>query len=185
MSDTLSNWQKIRLSYPTYKYGNNANQTSPAYLPTSGWDSSRMNTNSNIVDATDPSWGGNSNLGVNIQGNLENLGQANFSNILGNNSALSWNGAFGGTDPISKLHNSGWVSPLLRLGKGGLDAWLGIQKLGLAKDDLKFQKDAFSKQFDTQKTLTNTEMEDRQRARVSFSPAAESVDSYMARNRVK
>jgi len=73
----------------------------------------------------------------------------------------------------------------LQLGKSGLDIWLGMQKLGLAKDDLKFQKDAFSKQFDTQKTLTNTEMEDRQRARVSFSPAAESVDSYMARNRVK
>lgn len=79
----------------------------------------------------------------------------------------------------------GWGSSALGLANAGLQGYLGLQQLGLAKDNLSFQKDAFSKQFENQRTLTNTEMMDRQNARVASNPGAyQSTDEYMKANGV-
>ena len=60
-----------------------------------------------------------------------------------------------------------------------------MEKVDLAKDSLNFQKDAFSKQFENQRTLTNAELRDRQIARVASNPTAyQSVDDYMKANGV-
>lgn len=50
--------------------------------------------------------------------------------------------------------------------------WLGFQQLGLAKDSLAFQKDAFNKNYENQRQLTNQQLMDRQRARAAANPNA-------------
>lgn len=68
-------------------------------------------------------------------------------------------------------------------GLGGL--YLGMQQYNLAKDSLAFQKDSFARQFDVQKNLTNSQLEDRQRARVASNAGAyQSVGEYMKQNGV-
>jgi len=65
-----------------------------------------------------------------------------------------------------------------------LNGYLGLKQFGLAQDQFNFQRDAFNRNFDNQVATTNRELEDRQRARVGANPNAESVESYLARNRV-
>ena len=61
--------------------------------------------------------------------------------------------------------------------------WMGMQNYGLAKDQLDFQKDAYTKNYAAQAKTTNASLEDRQRARVAANPAAYvSVSDYMAKN---
>ena len=61
-----------------------------------------------------------------------------------------------------------------------------MKQYNLAKDSLAFQKDSFNRQFDVNKNLTNSRLEDRQRARVaSNSGAYQSVGDYMNQNGVK
>ena len=63
--------------------------------------------------------------------------------------------------------------------------FMGMQNYGLAKDQLKFQKDAYNKNYAAQKQTTNASLEDRQRARVASNPTAyQSVSDYMAKNRI-
>lgn len=73
----------------------------------------------------------------------------------------------------------------LGLGMQGLGAlgnlWGGMKQYGLARDSLNFQKDAFNKNFENQRKTINSQLEDRQRARVSASPGGgyAPVDEYM------
>ena len=61
--------------------------------------------------------------------------------------------------------------------------FMGMQNYGLAKDQLKFQKDAYNKNYAAQKQTTNASLEDRQRARVASNPTAyQSVSDYMTKN---
>ena len=62
---------------------------------------------------------------------------------------------------------------------------MGMKQYGLAKDALNQAKEQYNKNYAAQKTTTNSSLEDRQRARVASSPNAyESVDTYMAQNRI-
>jgi len=119
----------------------------------------------------------------------ELLGNGGVSDALGSakGSGMSnqpdWmTAAFGGTyaDGSKAM---GYVSPLVGLGTAGINAYLGMENLGLAEDSLAFQKDAFSKQFAAQQTLTNGQLRDRQAARISADPNAyQAVDAYMKEN---
>lgn len=125
------------------------------------------------------------------------------SNLIGSSAGsgsgvLGWlGGQFNAFGDFAK--NSGMVGSIRAdgtrdMGWGGLavgaasslmNGWMGYQNLKVAKDQLRFQKDAFAKNWSAQKTAMNSAMEDRQRARVaSNSSAYESVDSYMAKNRI-
>ena len=81
----------------------------------------------------------------------------------------------------------GWGGLALGAAQGAAGLYMGMKQYGLMKDQLATQKNQFERQYESQKTLTNARMEDRQRARVNSSPtgAYESVSSYMDRNRVK
>jgi hypothetical protein len=71
------------------------------------------------------------------------------------------------------------------LGKLG-SIYMGMQNYGLAKKSMNQQREAFEKNYAAQRQLTNSQMEDRQRARVASNPTGyESVDSYMAKNAVR
>ena len=87
--------------------------------------------------------------------------------------------AFGFTNPDNGYKTGGWASPLLQTATAGMHAYLGLQQLNLMKDNLAFQKDAFSKQFENQRTTTNTQLSDRQNARNASGSGYESTDSYM------
>lgn len=88
----------------------------------------------------------------------------------------------GGKDSLGNSYNG--IAPFVGLAKGGMDAYLGYQQLKLAKEALSFQKDAFSKQFENQRTLTNAQLRDRQRARNSSAGGHQSEGAYMAQNGV-
>jgi len=87
--------------------------------------------------------------------------------------------AFGFTNPDNGYKTGGWASPVLQTATAGMHAYLGLQQLNLMKDNLAFQKDAFSKQFENQRTTTNTQLSDRQNARNASGSGYESTDSYM------
>jgi len=101
----------------------------------------------------------------------------------GNSSGGGWMSTlFGGKDSEG-FQSSGVVAPIAGLLQGGMNAYLGLENLDLAQDTLKFQKDAFSKQFENQRTLTNAQLRDRQMARDSAT-GGNTVDAYMRQNGV-
>jgi hypothetical protein len=122
----------------------------------------------------------------------QNNGLTDFSNV----SNFSMDGAnpeAAGTDWWSKLmggtnqdgmKTTGLVTGGLGALQGLANSWLGFQQLGLAKDQLGFQKDAFNKNYANNVSLTNSQLEDRQRARVAANPNATAVTDYMNQNRV-
>lgn len=80
---------------------------------------------------------------------------------------------------------NGIANTAISLGSALMNGFLGMQNYGLAKDQFNFQKDAFNKNYAAQKTLTNSSLEDRQRARVASNPTAyQSVGDYMKQNGV-
>ena len=110
---------------------------------------------------------------------------------VANPNAMDWfsrNNMFGGTDPKTGMVNSGWVSPVVGAASGIANAWTGMQQLGLAKDQLNFQKDAYTKNYENQRQLTNSQLEDRQRTRYASAGGekgnVETVEDYMARNKI-
>ena len=112
----------------------------------------------------------------------------NFSSVAPTTSAApaatnDWNwfsskGANGVTTPGMLDYGIGALS-----GLGNL--FMGMQNYGLAKDQLKFQEDAYNENYAAQVKTANALLEDRQRARVASNPTAfESVSDYMAKNRI-
>lgn len=71
--------------------------------------------------------------------------------------------AFGYKDPKTGTDFGGYATPALGLAQGAMKTWLGLKQLGIAEESLSFEKEAFSKQFGAQRTLTNAELESRQR----------------------
>lgn len=80
----------------------------------------------------------------------------------------------------------GFALPALQVANAGMQTYLGLKQLGVAEDSLSFQKDAFSKQFETQKQMTNTQLRDRQTRRLEASGGpghgVMGVDEYMRLN---
>jgi hypothetical protein len=94
-------------------------------------------------------------------------------------------GVIGSTD-ANGLKTDGWGGLALgtATGLGGL--YLGMQQYNLAKDALANNKAQFERNFAAQKTTTNANLEDRQRARVASNGGAyQSVGDYMSQNGIK
>lgn len=70
---------------------------------------------------------------------------------------------------------------------GGLGSfYTGMKQYGQAKKALKQQNEHFEKNYAAQRNLVNSQLEDRQRARVASNPGAyESVGTYMDKNRIR
>ena len=87
---------------------------------------------------------------------------------------------FGGKDAQTGNLNTGILPVGIGALTGLVGAYTGLEQLQVAKDNLAFQKNAFNKNFANQAKLTNSQLADRQRARVMDSPGAyESVGDYM------
>lgn len=96
-----------------------------------------------------------------------------------------WNW-FDSTDPITGVKSQGAATPMLGAAQGLLSAFMGMKQYGLAKDSLAEGKRQFGLNFEAQKTTTNSQLEDRQRARVASNAGAyQSVGDYMSQNAIK
>lgn len=78
----------------------------------------------------------------------------------------------------------GYLGAGLGIVQGLGSAYMGMKQYGLAKDQLAFQKSAYNKNYAAQRQSTNTDMADRQAARVAANSSYESVGSYMDKNRI-
>ncbi|AGI61807.1 hypothetical protein HYP07_gp035 [Vibrio phage JSF3] len=94
----------------------------------------------------------------------------NFGNTPQDTSLLdsfrNWMGS--ATDKTNMFGNgesTGWFSPTVQGLGTAANAWLGMQQLDLAKQQLAFQKDAFAKNWSNQVQLTNQQLYDRDVAR--------------------
>ncbi len=100
------------------------------------------------------------------------------------NVALQRSGVLGSTDPVTKVRTDGWGTPAISLLSGLGQLFMGMKQYGLAKNMAADARSQFERNYNSQRQVLNTRMEDRQRARVSANKNAESVESYMNRNRV-
>ncbi len=81
----------------------------------------------------------------------------------------------------------GWGGMALGAGQALFGAWDGMRNYGLQKDQLAFSKDAFAKNWDAQRKTTNSQLQDRQQARLASREGAstnpyQSVGDYMKQN---
>lgn len=86
----------------------------------------------------------------------------------------------GYTDPTTGMKSQGWGGLALGAAQGLGNAWMGMKQYGLAEDAFKESKRQFGLNYEAQKKLTNSQLEDRQRARVASNSAEyQSVGEYM------
>lgn len=110
------------------------------------------------------------------------VGAASQEGMFGN--LFNRNSMFGGTQADGTMAG-GWVSPLASIGAAVFGGIQGSKQLKLAQDQFKESTRQFDQNYAAQRTTTNTQLEDRQRARVASNPGAyEGVDSYLQRNKV-
>jgi hypothetical protein len=92
----------------------------------------------------------------------------------------------GGGFMDNMLGKDGWGNLALSGVSAGLQGFMGMKQLALAKDQLDFQKQSFNKNYGAQKQTTNTQLRDRQRRRYAEQPDSYvSPDEYMKQNRIK
>lgn len=93
-------------------------------------------------------------------------------------------GALGSTNQDG-VRSDGWGGMALGAAQGLAGAFMGAKQYQLAQSALNENKRQFSLNFNNQRKTVNTELEDRQRARVASSPSAyQSVGDYMNKNGV-
>lgn len=85
--------------------------------------------------------------------------------------------------------NQGFGGLALGAAQGAASTYLGMKQYGLAKDSLKQNKREFNLNYDANAKLTNSRLEDRQRARVASQAGSpnssyQSVSDYMSKNGV-
>ena len=108
-----------------------------------------------------------------------------LSGLFSDNGLFSRNSMFGGTDTATGMTTGGWVSPIAAVGSAIFSGIQGNKQLSLAQDQFEESRRQFNANYNAQVKTTNTQLEDRQRARVAANPGAyESVSDYMSRNRL-
>ena len=86
---------------------------------------------------------------------------------------------------LTKDGAQGWGNTAMGAAGGLFNAWMGMKQYGLAKDTLETNKQQFAQNFAAQQKMTNSRLEDRQRARVASNAGAyQSVGDYMKQNGV-
>lgn len=95
-------------------------------------------------------------------------------------------GVIGSMDQKTGVRTDGWGGLALGAATGLGSLYLGMQQYNLAKETLANNKAQFERNFANQVKTTNTNLEDRQRARVASNAGAyQSVGDYMSTNGVK
>lgn len=114
----------------------------------------------------------------NILADIEKYGSGYTGYLNSAPNVMSNLGSQGGAG--SFLNNYGGLALGALQGVGNL--FMGMQQYGMAKKALNESTRQFNVNYDAQKKLTNSRLEDRQRARLAADPNAhQSVDQYMNR----
>lgn len=113
-------------------------------------------------------------------------GPMNLSSLM-NLGKMGMKDTFGGfldtTDMATGMKTQGWGMPVISAANGLMSGFLGLKNYGLQKDALKQSKKEFEMNWGAQQKMVNSEMEDRQRARIASNPNAyQSVGDYMKKN---
>ena len=113
--------------------------------------------------------------------------QPGFSNLASGGGGVATaepsflDGMLGFTDSSTGLKNQGWGGLALGAAQGLGNAWMGMKQYGLAEDAFEESKRQFGLNYEAQKKLTNSQLADRQRARVASNPNGyQSEAEYMA-----
>ena len=86
----------------------------------------------------------------------------------------------------SQTGAQGWGGLALGAAQGLGSAWMGMKQYGLAQDMFKENKRQYNQNYAAQKSMINSQLQDRQRARVASNPGAyQSEAEYMNQNRIK
>jgi hypothetical protein len=97
---------------------------------------------------------------------------------------MGWGNFFGSTNK-NGMRSDGWGGLAIGGAQALSSAFLGMKQYQLAQQALSENKRQFSLNFDNQRKTINTELEDRQRARVASNAGAyQSVGDYMQKNGV-
>lgn len=93
------------------------------------------------------------------------------------------NSGFTGKTLADGTKTQGWGAPVLGALGGLASSYLGFQQLGQAKDAFNENKRQFEMNWGAQQKTVNSQLEDRQRARIASNPGAyTSVSEYMKKN---
>lgn len=96
------------------------------------------------------------------------------------------NSVLGGMDTQTGIKSQGWAPLALGIGQAIYGGIQGQRTQKLAENQFKEGKRQFALNYGAQRDTINTNMEDRQRARVASNPGAyQSVSEYMDKNRIK
>lgn len=105
--------------------------------------------------------------------------------VLGPEGGSGGWGFLGSTD-ANGIRTDGWGAPAIGAASGLLNTFMGMKQYGLAKDQLAESKRQYEANYAAQRTTTNAQLEDRQRARLAANPGAyQSVGDYMNKNGIK
>lgn len=166
------------LRQPQTQYGFNSNNPSPMQQPTGNNGQFTMpDYGSNTVKNFD-NLDLNSPAGVNT---MENMG-------LQSGGGADWSvmDRIVGAQDANGNKIGGAAMPAIQLGTGLLQGYIGMKQLGLAEEQFDESKDQFNLNYDAQRSSTNAQLRDRQKARVAANSGAyQSVDEYMNENRIK
>lgn len=141
-----------------------------------------------------PLGGGNNNvpsfgtsIGASTTAGTMPAGPGNlFSNLFGDGGMFSKQSLFGGTDAKTGVSSLGWAPTALGIGQAIFGGIQGNKAMKMAQDSFKEGKRQFDLNYGAQRQSINTQLEDRQRARVASNPGAyESVGDYLDKNRIK
>jgi len=126
---------------------------------------------------------------MNFAGSQSFTGMGNGFNAIGGTLAphqATWSEkAFGYTDPVTGKSFGGYAAPAVSLLQAGLGFAQGNRQLKLNRDALDASKDQFSKQYETQKQLTNLDIMDHAKARYDRDPTNYATpEEYYQKNRL-
>lgn len=153
----------------------------PGYMPDYGPSTMPLYNQQVPLDLNIGAYGPDAPSGINLFGQEHAIDPTALSQIgaPANGGGGFWDGMLG------KDGQQGWGS--LALGGASLlaNGFMGMKQYGLAKDQLKQAKKEFNLNYNAQRQTVNTQLEDRQRARVASNPGAyQSVGDYMKQHAI-
>lgn len=145
-----------------------------------------------------PTWMGGTDMNTMLAANPELLkmnNAASYSSTLNpikkgqvaSGGALSGDSLFGGlfdnffdTTDANGIKTQGWGGMAMSGLQGLGNSYMAMKQFGLAEDALKEQQRQFNINYEAQRKMTNSQLADRQRARVASNPGAyQSEAEYM------
>ncbi len=124
--------------------------------------------------------------GIDFSAGSTDQGSFSLDSLKPGTGEESWQTKWLGGTNAQGMQTNGIIPVGIGALSGLAGAYLGWQQFNLSKDQMAQSKKIFNLNFGAQAQSVNTQLEDRQRARVASNPTAyQSVGDYMSKNAVK